>query len=146
MESFDSLFKKQNMGQLILLILFIIYLLAGYKTPELLANGIDTIIGKMTVVFVALILFSKCHPILGVLGFVVAYELIRRSQIKTGTYALERYMPTEEKKASNLTAFNQFPYTLEQEMVSKMAPIEHTVYEPSSFVPLLDNTYDALPV
>jgi len=55
-------------------------------------------------------------------------------------------MPTEEKKASNLTAFNQFPYTLEQEMVSKMAPIEHTVYEPSSFVPLLDNTHDALAV
>jgi hypothetical protein len=146
MESFDSLFKKQNMGQVILLILFIIYLLAGYKTPELLARGIDTIIGKIVVVVVAILLFCKCNPILGVLGFVVAYVLIRRSEMKTGTYALERYMPTEEKKASNLTAFNQFPYTLEQEMVSKMAPIEHTVYEPSSFVPLLDNTHDALPV
>ena len=37
MESYSSLFKKEHMGELILIILFIIYLIMGYKTPEPIA-------------------------------------------------------------------------------------------------------------
>jgi hypothetical protein len=49
---------------------------------------------------------------------------------------------------TNLTAMNHFPYTLEQEVVSKMAPINNTV-DPnavSNFMPVLDNIHDAAPV
>ena len=46
----DSLFKKQHMGELLLAILFIIYLIMGYKTPGPLANMIDTLYGKVIVV------------------------------------------------------------------------------------------------
>jgi hypothetical protein len=57
-------------------------------------------------------------------------------------------MPTEEKKASQLTAYNQFPYTLEQEVVKKMAPIVQPVSSLTkpSYKPLLDNLYDASPL
>jgi hypothetical protein len=49
---------------------------------------------------------------------------------------------------SQFTAFNQFPYTLEQEVVAKMAPIVHTGYSinSASYKPLLDNLYDAAPI
>lgn len=147
MDSFSDLFKKENSGQVVLAILFIIYLVSGYKTPDSVANVIDTIYGKIIVVVVALILFSYVNPILGVLSFIVAFDLIRKSSMSTGTFALDHYVPTEVKKESNLNAMNQFPYTLEQEVVKKMAPIKFPVdASPSSFSPVLDDTYDAAPI
>jgi hypothetical protein len=148
MDSFSDLFKKENMGQVVLCLLFIIYLIMGYKMPDSVAGVVDTIYGKIIVVIVALVLFSFANPILGVLGFFVAFELIRRSSMTTGTYALDHYVPTEVKKESELNAMNQFPYTLEQEVVKKMAPIKENC-EPGStgdFSPVLDDTYDAAPI
>ena len=67
--------------------------------------------------------------------------------MSTGTYALDHYVPTEVKKESNLNAMNQFPYTLEQEVVKKMAPMKvPDDATPSSFSPVLDDTYDAAPI
>ena len=148
MDSLTSLFKKEHVGQMALTILFLIYLIMGYKTPDNLANMIDTTFGKIIVGVIALALLSVSNPILGVLGLFVAFLLIQRSSIATGSAGLSAYCPTEEKRLSNLTAMNQFPYTLEQEVVSKMAPINNTV-DPnavSNFMPVLDNIHDAAPV
>ena len=104
--------------------------------------------GKLIVAFIALALLACSNPILGVLGLFVAFLLVQRSTITTGSAALAAYYPTEEKKFSNLTAMNQFPYTLEQEVVSKMAPINDTS-DPnatSNFMPVLGNIYDAAPI
>lgn len=148
MDYLSDLFKKDSMGQVILVILFLIYIIMGYKTPEGLATMVDTIIGKLFVVGVALAILFCCNPILGVLGLLVAFLLIQRSSIVNGSAALTAYYPTEEKKFSNLTAMNQFPYTLEQEVVNKMAPINNTT-DPNSvsnFMPVLDNIHDAAPI
>jgi hypothetical protein len=66
----------------------------------------------------------------------------------TGIDALQRFAPSEQKKSSQFTAFNQFPYTLEQEVVAKMAPImkSGSSLNQASYKPLLDNLYDASPV
>ena len=147
MDSFSNLFKRENMGQVLLCILFIVYLIMGYRMPDLIAGQIDTIYGKIIVVVVALALFSYANPILGVLGFIVAFDLIRRSSVSTGTFALDNYVPNEEKRVTNLNAMNQFPYTLEQEVVKKMAPSKIPYdYTPSSFSPVLDDAYDAAPI
>jgi hypothetical protein len=147
MDSFSDLFKKENRGQVVLSILFIIYLIIGSKTPDAVASVVDTIYGKIAVVAIAIALFSYVNPILGVLGFIVAFDLIRRSSVSTGTFALDNYVPTEIKKESELNAMNQFPYTLEQEVVKKMAPMKESIdYTPSSFSPVLDDTYDAAPI
>jgi len=147
MNSLTGLFKKQNVPQLMLAIVFIIYLIMGYKTPEPLANLIDTLPGKIVVVLIALCLFTCVHPVLGVLGLLVAYDLLRRSGVETGIDALEKYLPTQQKVDSQFTAFNQFPYTLEQEMVKKMAPLnksnEFYGGPGENYKPVLDKTYDA---
>ena len=77
MDSFSDLFKKENMGQVILCILFIIYLIMGYRMPDSIATVIDTSFGKILVIIMALMLFSYANPILGVLGFLVAVEWLR---------------------------------------------------------------------
>ena len=148
MESYSSLFKKQHMGELVLVILFIIYLIMGYKTPEPIASMIDSIIGKIVIFVIVIYMFMHTHPVLAVLALFVAFDLIRRSSVTTGIDALKRYAPSEEKKMSQFSAFNQFPYTLEQEVVKKMAPIVRsgsTLSKPT-YKPLLENLYDASPI
>ena len=145
MEGFSGLFKKENMSQLALAILFIIYLIMGYKTPEPVANVVDTLVGKIVILITVVALFMHANPILAVLSLFVAFDLIRRSSAATGIDALKKYLPTEEKKSSQFTAFNQFPYTLEQEVVKKMAPIVQSgssLTKPS-YKPLLENLHDA---
>jgi hypothetical protein len=148
MESFSSLFKKQHIGELVLVILLIVYLILGFKTPEPIASIVDSLIGKIVIFIIVIYFFMYFNPILAVLSLFVAFDLIRRSSITTGFDALKRYAPSEQKKMSQFKAYNQFPYTLEQEVVAKMAPImkSGTSLTKASYKPLLDNLYDASPV
>jgi hypothetical protein len=120
----------------------------GLKTPEPVAGMVDTLVGKIVIFIVIIYLFMHANPILAVLALFVGFDLIRRSSMATGIDALQRFAPSEEKKSSQFTAFNQFPYTLEQEVVSKMAPImkSGSSLTQASYKPLLDNLYDASPL
>jgi hypothetical protein len=145
MEGFSGLFKKENMSQLSLAILFIIYLIMGYKTPEMVASIVDTLVGKIVIFIMVIVIFMNANPILAVLSLFVAFDLMRRSSAATGIDALKMYLPTEEKKSSQFTAFNQYPYTLEQEVVKKMAPIVQSgsSLTKASYMPTLENLHDA---
>ena len=148
METFSSLFKKEHIGELVLVILLIIYLILGFKTPESIAYLIDTLVGKIVIIMIVIYLFIYTNPILAILALVTAFDLIRRSSMSTGLAALQKYAPSEVKKSSQFTAFNQFPYTLEQEVVAKMAPMVKTgcSLTPAPYKPHLDNTHDAFPL
>jgi len=84
MDNFNNLLKKDNLGDLLLSILFIIYLIMGYKLPDQVSNTISRPLGKIVVVLVAILLLVFCNPILGILGLFVAFDLIRRSNVYTG--------------------------------------------------------------
>ena len=148
MNDFSDLFKKEHMGQLTLVILFIIYLIMGYETPQSVASIVDTLPGKVVIFIVVVYLFMKSNPLLAVLSLFVAFDLIRRSSVATGSDAIRRYAHCEEEKSSQFSAFNQFPYTLEQEVVKKMAPIVQSGSSLSkpSYKPLLENLHDASPI
>lgn len=148
MDSFTELFKKEHMGEFILIILMIIYLVLGFSPPNFIANMIDSVIGKIVVILTVIYLFINVNPILAVLTTFIAFDLMRRSNNTTSLGVLSSYAPSEEKKMSQFTAFNQFPYTLEQEVVAKMAPIVRSGSSlmPASYKPLLDNLHDATPL
>ena len=57
MESFSSLLKKQHMGELVLVILLIVYLILGFKTPEPIASIVDSLIGKIVIFIIVIYLF-----------------------------------------------------------------------------------------
>jgi hypothetical protein len=119
-----------------------------YNTPEPIANLVDNVGGKLLLFVIVIYMFMNTHPVLAVLALFVVFDLMRRSSLTTGISALDKYAPSEEKKMSQFTAFNQFPYTLEQEVVSKMAPIVQTgsALNPASYKPMLENLYDASPI
>lgn len=146
MEYFSRLMDKKNMPQVVLSALFIIYLIMGYKIPYAVATIIDSSVGKIIVALVALFLFAYSNPILGVLGLLVAYHLITSASIKTGMAGLAEYYPTEQKKWAPFSPAHKFPYTLEQEVVKKMASQKFNAnYVKAPYKPVLEDTYDAAP-
>jgi hypothetical protein len=44
-----------------------------------------------------------------------------------------------------MSSYNQYPYTLEQEMVKKMVPVVNKDMTTASYVPITDDVYDAAP-
>jgi len=146
MNIFKNLFETKNLNQLILVILFIIYLIFIIRLPMFVANIIDNVYSKIIIAVLALILLAFANPILGILGILVAYELIKRSSMQAGNSILDKYYPTEEKKWSPFSATNQFPYTLEQEVVKHMAPAVNASNNKATYTPVLDNLYDAAPI
>ena len=137
-------FNKEN----ILSLFFIVFLIMKFNIPEPLADMVDTIPGKFAVVAVSIMLFGYANPILGILGLFVAFDLIMRSKATTGIDALKQYGPSQQRMDSQFNAMNQFPYTLEQEVVKKMAPIPYnnSLMHPVSFTPLLNDLHNASPL
>jgi hypothetical protein len=148
MEKITSLLNKEHRSEFVLAILLVIYLVMGFKTPDTVANAVDTLPGKVVIIVIVISLFTYYHPVLAVIAMFAAFDLIRRSSESTGLDSLQKYVPTEEKKVSQFNAYNQFPYTLEQEMVSKMVPMRNsgTSITQSSFKPVLDDLHNAVSV
>lgn len=140
MDKLTNLLLKENKYQLVLVILFILYILLDVKTPENLAYLFDNMYGQLFLILGALAIFLNSHPVVGVLGFFVAYEIIRRSSVSTGTYAMEQYMPTEEKKSDEMQEMNTYKKTVEEEVIDNMIPLvgppDNTV---PSYKPVLDD-------
>jgi hypothetical protein len=147
MDYFRDLFTKKHMPELVLSALLALYLVMGYQLPEGVATMVDSTVGKIVVVVVALMLFAYSNPVLGVLALLVAYQLIRGASVKTGMAGLEEYYPTEAKKWTPFTPTHQFPYTLEQEVVKNMTTQKfNTEYVKAPYRPTLDDTHDASPL
>jgi hypothetical protein len=143
MDSLKSMTTKKHMPQLVLAMLFIVYLVMNYPLPESLATILDTLLGKVTVLVMAMGLFGY-NPVLGVLGMLVAYRLIMSASVRTGMAALNEYYPTEDKKWTPFTPTHQFDYTLEEELVKKMTNQKFNVnYVKAPYRPTLNDTHDA---
>jgi uncharacterized membrane protein len=93
-----EILKKKHTCELILSILFILYLILGFKTPESIANLVDTVFGKCILFIVVIYLFLHCNPILAILSLFVAFDLIRRSSVSTGIDALQKICSVGDEK------------------------------------------------
>ena len=115
-----DLFKimKKDTHHYVLAVLLIVFVVSDVQVPGVIGELVDTILGKIVVVMCALSLFAA-HPVVGAIGLVAAYQLIMRSQ---GLQAASIYIPSEIKKSRVLNAMNQFPVTIEEEVISKQIP------------------------
>jgi hypothetical protein len=126
-------------AELVLGVVMAIYLVMGYKTPSSVAGVLDSIFGKIGLLLFVVWMFLHHSPLLGILSLFVAFDLVRRSQ-STVLGLPDLQVTTESNRAADMENMNHGlnPYTLEQEIVQKMAPIRHGVsltapsYKPTS--------------
>jgi len=153
----QSFFAPNNMLQVLTATVFILYLVVGYHTPHPVAQVVDTVYGKIIVVSLAIALFLRCHPILGVLGFLVAFDLIMRSSAAAKVMLTSQSGTTETQRSDVMNHLNaesenpiRYPNSLEQDVIRKMAPLINSTHPISpnavSFNPVLNDLHDASPL
>jgi hypothetical protein len=128
-------------------VLLALYILINVPTPAVLAEPISSIYGRVLLGFVAVVIFLRTNPLLGVLSAIAIYYLIVRSSMVTGQFFAKHFLPSEKLKLADFKKFNDFPVTLEEEVVSQMAPlVKYDAPSSLDYKPILDDTYDAAPV
>lgn len=148
MDVYRDMMKKARAHELILGGLFAIYAGFDIEAPSWLNEFVNSTIGSLVLVIVAISLFLYLNPIVAVLGLVAAYELIRRARSASGLSASEMidYLPATQPDCRDLNAYNQFSKTLEQEMVEKMAPLTGPSVGVVSYHPEVEDDHDAAPI
>jgi hypothetical protein len=142
----DSVNKLMN-GQFLLLVVFVIYIIFNIQTPEPLANIIDSTIGYVVIIGLFAFMSVNLHPLVTLVGIFAIYLLFKRSGMSTGSLAMTRFLPTENLKSQHLSAFNQFPVTLEEEVVQRMAPLQTgPAMGVKTFTPMLNDLHDAVSI
>ena len=142
----DSFNKIMN-GQTLLFILFVIYIIFNVQTPDPLANIIDSTLGYVIIIALFAFMAVNLNPIVTLVGIFAIYLLFKRSSIATGSMAMTKFLPTESLKSQHLSAFNQFPVTLEEEVVQRMAPLQSgPAMGPKTFTPILNDLHDAVSI
>jgi predicted membrane protein len=142
-----NLFKSFSKLEILLLVIFILYIVLPIQTPDFLASVIDSSLGMLTIFIVTVYLFFYINPILAVVYIFVAYELLRRSANKTGGVSLIQHTPTQMRKDAELKAMNPpQAETLEEQVIQKMAPIGYSdpsIFTSSSYKPISNNIKNA---
>lgn len=136
---------KATYLEVILFIIFVLYIVFQPATPPGLSVLIDNPVGAVVVMAAAAYLLLYTHPVLGVLSIFVAYELLRRS-------TMVRFIPTiitQEKEQPKVDekqrSFNPpAERTLEEDLVAQMAPIEVSAnYVETGFKPVSEDVHGA---
>jgi hypothetical protein len=147
MKPYMDIMKKENCSQLLLLIVLVLYIVFNINTPSSIAPYIDNIYSNVIIIVLAFFTLMHVNPILGIIALFAAYELIRRSADTNGTTTIKKFLPSQSKTNQHLNAFNQFPITLEEQMVKKMAPlVQSSGPSQLDYKPLADNTHQAMNV
>ena len=148
MEAFISFIKKLSQYEVLVLVLLIVFIVFKIDVPSTLAEVIDeNVLAQVFIYLFALSAIAYSKPVIGVIALIAAYVLIQRSKRRNGSTAMIKYLPSEDSKNAQLNAYNQFEPTLEESVVSNMAPI--VMDGPSgspSYLPILDNNNLASPI
>jgi hypothetical protein len=133
--------------EIALLVVFIVYILFPVSTPAGLSYYVDSPLGIVAILLVAVYLFFFSHPVLGVIYLWVAYELLRRSAAITTRIPMIQYVPSEKKRMREMVKMNPPVYTtLEEEIVAKNGHVDVSrplLYEKPSFKPVAENVMGA---
>ena len=135
--------------EMIVLALYVAFLITyKMKIPSQIANIVDTVYGNVLVILVFGVLYMSFSPMVGVVGLLVAYELIRRSSISVVVKEVVRETQSEEQKITNMKEMNKDqqvnnPPTLEEETVGKIKDFTLTKGDNSTVEPLLHDLHNA---
>ena len=130
----------------VVMMLMALYVIFPIETPMALAKMIDTEMGKVVVYVAALSMFAHSLEF-GILSLLVAYTLVKRSSVMTGSNYMKGSEKAEEIKMEILEKYNAFPKTLEEQVVENMAPLViHDAAPNVDYKPVLSKLNDAAPI
>ena len=160
--NFKKLLKSVKPAEVVVLALFVLYLVFPVSTPMGVAPYIESPLGLLVMMCVAVGLFFYSHPALAILFLFVAYTLLCRSALvhnkahylqgtksecekkKDVQKQLSEASPKEEPRKAEPGA--KQPVSLEEEIVAERAPIgrsDHVKFIQTSYKPVASNVSGA---
>ena len=115
----------------VLIALLLLYIVMDVSIPSILAQYVDTTIGTILLLSGALYVFHS-NKVVGAVVIIAVIELLRRTN---GISSIKQYVPSELRRSSNLSIYNQFPISLEEEIVRDQLPHINKIYTDPSFKP-----------
>lgn len=119
--------------EVVLFIIFILYLVFPVPTPSILKPFINTNIGMAMVIIMTFYLLLYTTPILGIVTVFVGYELLRRSS--SGSVSRKQHVsfvkttPSQQRKDQELTEMNPpKQLSLEEEIINENAPVGKSAF------------------
>jgi hypothetical protein len=142
-----KLLKIKKVSEIILAVVLILFLVLPMKIPHVLTMILESSLGMISLLTLSILLFLYSNPYLAILFMIVIYELLRRSSRSIIYSQNIQYTPTEAKRDDEMRKMNEpRVLTLEEVMVSKMAPLESndsSHYIDSTFKPVSEDTHNA---
>ena len=146
----QGLFKSISMVEIIVAVLFVVYIVVPIPTPRMIAPYVESPLGMISIFCIIVALFLFTHPIVAILYLLVAYVLLQRSAAPHPQSSYIQYTPNANERAAAVTQeLNQMQnspppqsVTLEEDIVNKMAPVgksEMPVFTPATFKPVASN-------
>lgn len=133
-------------------VIFVIYVafLITYRVdiPAYIANMVDTLYGNVFVILVFGTFYMSVNPIVGIVGLLVAYELIRRSSNNARIEKVVHESASETQKMQDMKVMNEDqqtnnPPTLEEETVGEIKDFAVGKATASNVEPLLHDLHNA---
>jgi len=82
-----------------------------------------------------------------IIAFIFLYNILVNNTYIKGAHGMQNYLPSEQSKIIDFSKYNEFPVTLEEEVVAQMAPIiKHDDAPNMNYLPVLDSLHDAAPL
>jgi hypothetical protein len=127
--------------EIILFIVFAIYLIFSIPTPAGMVSYINSNLGMAIIILVTIYMVFYVTPLLGILTIFVSYELFRRSTnglspIVATTIPL--LQPNRDKEMKKMNKPKEV--SLEEEVIQSMSPINKEFVE-SSYRPTADKLF-----
>lgn len=140
-----STVKKMNKNKMLdytVIVFMLVYIFTNVETPKMIAECIDNKVSHILLYGLAISCLFY-NPVLAGVLFVFVFQLISRSEKQTGTFQKREYLPSEYTKNKELNAFNQFPETLEEEIINNMVPLPEDDLGRQSYKSVQNNLHDA---
>lgn len=131
---------KMQKFEYMFIALLLLFILMDVEVPSLIGQYIDTTVGSIALISGALYIFH-IQKVLGAVAIIAAVEMLRRTN---GIRAIKQFVPSELRRSVNLSIWNEFPITLEEEIVRDQLPVVNKIHSRPSFKPKLANIQNAV--
>ena len=148
MEISKKFLKNNKTEHLIYVLLLASFVLLDIPVPPMLARQIDTTFGNLLVIIFALSILVHQNIIVGLVGLVAAYEVIRRSGKNSLPLSVASEVQSERKKYKKMKTLNNNnsskELSLEENIIRRNNPIPKVNIPSQKFSSLLGDTHSAL--
>lgn len=136
--------KFNDKRHYVLAVVLAIFIVMDIKIPSNVASLVDTIVGKTLVIMAGLSLMVV-NPLVGILGAIAAYELVRRSSSSSNLFgSLSEFVPSEDKKHHEMQVYQNNNITVEEEIIANMLPRTATdALDNAKYKPIQDKLHAA---